>query len=74
VIVEHRVEEVLSLNPERVMLMDAGRSIYSGPAGDVGAFADPRAVKLPAPIAMQRLATLDDERRTRNDERRADQP
>ncbi|HEX5692233.1 MAG TPA: ABC transporter ATP-binding protein [Roseiflexaceae bacterium] len=73
VIVEHRVEEVLSLNPERVMLMDQGRIIYSGPAGDVGAFADPRAVKLPAPIAIQRLAALDDERQTTNDERSAEQ-
>src|SRR4051812_29225596 len=58
VIVEHRVEEVLSINPERVVLMDAGRVIYAGPGAGVGQFADPRAVKLPAPIAMQRLAAL----------------
>jgi energy-coupling factor transport system ATP-binding protein len=69
VIVEHRVEEVLSIDPERVMLMDQGRVIYSGPAEGVGEFADPRAVKLPAPIAMQRLAAMADERRTTNDER-----
>jgi energy-coupling factor transport system ATP-binding protein len=58
VIVEHRVEEVLSISPERVLLMDAGRMIYDGSADGVGEFADPRAVKLPAPIAMQRLAEL----------------
>jgi energy-coupling factor transport system ATP-binding protein len=58
VIVEHRVEEVLSINPDRVVLMDAGRVIYAGPGAGIGQFADPRAVKLPAPIAMQRLAAL----------------
>jgi energy-coupling factor transport system ATP-binding protein len=58
VIVEHRVEEVLSIRPERVLLMDAGRIIYDGTADGVGDFADPRAVKLPAPVAMQRLAAL----------------
>ena len=70
VIVEHRVEEVLSINPERVMLMDQGRITYSGPAEGVGAFADPRAVKLPAPVAMQRLAAMADGRRTTDDGRR----
>ncbi len=30
VIVEHRVEEVLSIEPERVVLMDGGRVIYDG--------------------------------------------
>jgi energy-coupling factor transport system ATP-binding protein len=58
VIVEHRVVVVLSINPERGVLMDAGRVIYTGPGAGVGQFADPRAVKLPAPIAMQRLAAL----------------
>ncbi|MFL5803216.1 MAG: ABC transporter ATP-binding protein [Roseiflexaceae bacterium] len=58
VIVEHRVEEVLSISPERVLLMDAGRMIYDGSAEGISEFADPRAVKLPAPIAMQRLAEL----------------
>jgi energy-coupling factor transport system ATP-binding protein len=59
VIVEHRVEEVLSIRLDRVLLMDAGRIIYDGSADGVGEFADPRAVKLPAPIAIRRLAELD---------------
>jgi energy-coupling factor transport system ATP-binding protein len=78
VIVEHRVEEVLSIDPERVMLMDQGRIIYAGPAAGMGEFADPRAVKLPAPVAMRRLAAIEaraqpapDERRTTDDEWRA---
>jgi len=58
VIVEHRVEEVLSIQPERVVLMDDGRIIYAGSAEGVGEFADPRAVKLPAPIAMRRMVDL----------------
>jgi energy-coupling factor transport system ATP-binding protein len=61
VIVEHRVEEVLSIGPELVMLMDQGRFVYAGPATGMGEFADPRAVKLPAPLAMRRLATTADE-------------
>ncbi len=58
VLVEHRVEEVLEINPDRVILMDAGKIIYSGVAADIGEFADPRAVKLPASIALPRLAAL----------------
>jgi energy-coupling factor transport system ATP-binding protein len=58
VIVEHRVEEALSIRPDLVVLMESGRVIYQGSAEEVGAFADPRAVKLPAPIAIQRLAAL----------------
>lgn len=58
VIVEHRIEEVLSINPERVLLMDQGRIIYDGDAAEVGAYADPRAVKLPAPVAIQRFREL----------------
>jgi energy-coupling factor transport system ATP-binding protein len=58
VIIEHRVEEVLSIAPDRVVLMDDGRVVYSGPATGVGAVADPRAVKLPAAVAIQRMAEL----------------
>jgi energy-coupling factor transporter ATP-binding protein EcfA2 len=50
VIVEHRVEEVLS--------MDEGRVIYDGPGTGVSAVADPRSVKLPADVAIQRMGNL----------------
>jgi energy-coupling factor transport system ATP-binding protein len=58
VLVEHRVEEVLEINPDRVILMDEGRITYSGAAAGIGEYADPRAVKLPAAIALPRLAAL----------------
>ncbi len=58
VIVEHRVEEVLTIEPERVVLMDAGRVIFDGAGSRVGDFADPRAVKLPALVAMRRMHEL----------------
>jgi energy-coupling factor transport system ATP-binding protein len=58
VIIEHRVEEVLTIEPDRVILMDEGRVVYNGPPDGVGAVADPRAVKLPATIAMQRMVQL----------------
>jgi energy-coupling factor transport system ATP-binding protein len=45
VIVEHRVEEALSIAPDVVVLMEAGRITYQGSAEGAGAFADPRAVK-----------------------------
>jgi energy-coupling factor transport system ATP-binding protein len=62
VIIEHRVEEVLSIAPERVVLMDEGRVVYSGPSEGVGKVADPRAVKLPAAVAMERIVQLGAER------------
>ena len=58
VIVEHRVEEVLRISPERVVLMDDGRIIYVGSSDGLGELADPRAVKLPAPLAMRRMLDL----------------
>ncbi|MBK9712399.1 MAG: ABC transporter ATP-binding protein [Kouleothrix sp.] len=58
VIVEHRVEEALSINPDLVVLMDDGRVTYQGSAAQAGSAADPRAVKLPAQVAMRRLAAL----------------
>jgi energy-coupling factor transport system ATP-binding protein len=38
--------------------MDDGRVIYNGPGDGVAEIADPRAVKLPAPVAMRRFAEL----------------
>ena len=58
VIIEHRVEEVLRIAPERVLLMDEGRIIYQGDGAGLGEVANPRAVKLPAEIAIPRVAAL----------------
>ena len=46
VIIEHRVEEVLTIHPDRVILMDEGRVRLQWSGRGVGAVADPRAVKL----------------------------
>ncbi len=53
-IIEHRVEDVLSLNPDRVLLMEGGRVTYQGSSTGLLEVADPRQVKLPAPVVIQR--------------------
>jgi energy-coupling factor transport system ATP-binding protein len=55
VLVEHRVEDVLGIRPERTLFMDAGRTLFLGPAEQLARHADPRKVKLPAPLALERL-------------------
>lgn len=57
-IIEHRVEDVLSLNPDLVMLMEGGRVTYQGSAEGVLQTADFRAVKLPAPVVISRAAKI----------------
>ena len=54
VIVEHRVEEALELQPDRVLAMDAGRVAYLGPMGGFFDVADPSAVKLPFDVVLAR--------------------
>jgi energy-coupling factor transport system ATP-binding protein len=55
-LVEHRVEDVLKINPQRVMFMMDGEIRYLGdPAGLVNAVAY-REVKLPAPMIRQKAA------------------
>jgi energy-coupling factor transporter ATP-binding protein EcfA2 len=56
IIVEHRVEEALRLNPDKVLLMREGRQVFFG---DVAAFleiADPTQVKLPVEATIRTLA------------------
>jgi energy-coupling factor transporter ATP-binding protein EcfA2 len=50
--VEHRVEDVLRIRPERVMFMDGGEIRYLGPLDGLGAAVDYRQVKLQAPVIM----------------------
>jgi energy-coupling factor transport system ATP-binding protein len=59
-IIEHRVEDVLSLNPDLVMLMEEGRVTYLGSADGVLQTADYRAVKLPAPVVISRASQSDE--------------
>ena len=55
-LVEHRVEDALSIHPDRVILMQDGRVTYDGSPAGLMEVADYRQVKLPAPIVIQRAA------------------
>ena len=55
VIVEHRVEEALDLEPDRVLYLEEGRERYHGPLDGFLRVADPDAVKLPFEIVLARM-------------------
>jgi energy-coupling factor transport system ATP-binding protein len=55
VIVEHRVEEALDLEPDNVLYLDAGRERYQGPLAGFLRVADPAAVKLPFEVVLERV-------------------
>jgi energy-coupling factor transport system ATP-binding protein len=55
-IVEHRIEDVLKIHPDRVMLMEEGEVTYLGPAEGFSEVADYREMKLPAPLIMELAA------------------
>jgi energy-coupling factor transport system ATP-binding protein len=54
VIVEHRVEEVLELRPDRVLYLEEGRARYLGAVDGFLRIADPASVKLPFEIVLAR--------------------
>jgi energy-coupling factor transport system ATP-binding protein len=56
VIVEHRVEEALALEPGRVLYLDEGRTRYLGPVEGFLEVADPAAVRLPFAVVARRMA------------------
>src|SRR6266496_126661 len=56
IIVEHRVEEALHLQPDRVLLMKEGRQIFLGNMQDFLAIADPTQVKLPVESTLHTLS------------------
>jgi energy-coupling factor transporter ATP-binding protein EcfA2 len=53
-VVEHRVEDVLSIHPERVAYMDDGQIIFDGDAEGLMQVVDYQRIKLPAPVILQR--------------------
>ncbi|HEX2220973.1 MAG TPA: ABC transporter ATP-binding protein [Candidatus Limnocylindria bacterium] len=55
VIVEHRVEEALELEPDRILYLDEGRTRYLGPVAGFLRVADPAAVKLPFGAVLDRI-------------------
>ena len=55
VIVEHRVEEALELDPDRVLYLEEGRERYLGGRDGFLRIADPEAVKLPFEVVLDRV-------------------
>ena len=51
--IEHRVEDVLAIRPDRVMYMDGGRCRYLGPVSGLQGAVNYHQVKLPAMQIMQ---------------------
>jgi energy-coupling factor transport system ATP-binding protein len=55
-IVEHRVEDVLKIHPDRVLFMTEGQARYLGPAAGLSKEVDYRQLKLPAEMIIERAA------------------
>jgi energy-coupling factor transporter ATP-binding protein EcfA2 len=55
-LVEHRVEDVLRINPDQVLFMKDGEIHYQGPPGELDENVDYHEVKLPAPLIIERAA------------------
>ncbi|MEN8171944.1 MAG: ABC transporter ATP-binding protein [Chloroflexota bacterium] len=53
-LVEHRVDEVLAIKPDRVFYLDEGKEIYSGDPGGLFYTANYHRIKLPAEIILER--------------------
>lgn len=56
IIVEHRVEDVLTIHPDRVLYLDAGEQVYYGDVEGLMEVVDYRRIKLPAEIVLERAA------------------
>ena len=52
--IEHRVEDVLKINPDRVLFMSGGEARYYGPAQGLYAKVDIHEVKLPAQLIIEK--------------------
>lgn len=55
IIVEHRVEEALRLNPAKILLMHDGQQIFFGNPTDFMRIADPTQIKLPIEATLNTL-------------------
>jgi len=58
IIVEHRVEDVLRIKPDRLLYMDEGRIEYLGPIDQLPPQIDHQKVKLPAEWIMPRIKAV----------------
>lgn len=73
IVIEHRVEDVLSLNPERALFFVEGQVRYFGDPTGFKQVVDYREVKLPAPLIMEqvgRARQTEDEGQTTEKRRR----
>lgn len=59
ILVEHRVEDAIAANPDRLLYMEEGKVKYLGPIKKLPKEIDHTQVKLPAPWVVQRVKTLD---------------
>jgi energy-coupling factor transport system ATP-binding protein len=59
VMIEHRVEDALQLNPDRLLYITSGELRYLGPVDDLPPEIDHREVKLPAPWVIRRVKQLE---------------
>ncbi|HCI82144.1 MAG TPA: ABC transporter ATP-binding protein [Ktedonobacter sp.] len=57
ILVEHRVEEALTLHPDKVLLMREGHQVFFGSTEDFLKIADPSQVKLPVQSTLAALAS-----------------
>jgi energy-coupling factor transport system ATP-binding protein len=58
-IVEHRVEAVLSIHPDKVLYMEEGEIVYQGDVDGLMQVVDFRHIKLPAPVVLERAAAAE---------------
>ncbi|KPL82607.1 hypothetical protein SE15_10875 [Thermanaerothrix daxensis] len=56
ILIEHRVEDVLAIHPERVLFMSDGEIKFDGTAEQLADYVDYREVKLPAPMILNLAA------------------
>lgn len=56
IIVEHRVEEALTLKPDKVLLMREGRQVFFGDTAAFLELADPEQVKLPIESMLRKIS------------------
>ncbi len=62
ILVEHRVEEALTLKPDKVLLMRDGAQVFFGTSDEFLQFADPTQVKLPVEATLRILSDSEDAR------------
>lgn len=55
IVVEHRVEDVLKINPDRILYMTDGQVRYLGNLEGMGEVVDYREIKMPAPVVLQHV-------------------